>query len=374
MKKIVFTLLFLVGITPIVFSQTLGDFKPGKSGPSSLSKPTLGNKNVYIANFSVHYQVYNYRKTSTKGGSGFVRGVIGKTQAELAVGLDIPISTIQQITDNGYTQFVNELKAKGFNVLSGDAAKNIDFYKDYERHQGLEMSSAEAAGFLTVYPTEAVFYVKGFDKSGKKKGGVGLGGFQWKSEVERFNTISSQLDDAAIIDVNLYVLFMKGEGTNGKFAGRSRLTAKTNLMLAANEGVKSRVATNTDKSKWTNKVGLTAPGSKEVVVDCASKIHFIAGKNKIGGSPLVTYIGTLKKNLEIQGVIAEEKIKTEVEADWDNLGTSTAFGKLYSAENRSAKNAALIHTDANKYEKGVELAINTFLKHHVNEFKNKYSK
>lgn len=354
-----------------VNAQSLGDFSP-KEDRGAYGPRKFPSKDVYIANFSVNYQVYNYRKTSTKGGSGLMGGVIGKTQVELTVGLDIPVSTIQQITDDAYTQFVSELQAKGFNVLPGDAVENIDYYKDYERHQGLEMSAAEAAGFLTAYPQEAVFYIKGFDKSGKKKDGIGLGTFQWKSEVERFNTISSQLNDAAIIDVTLYILFMNDKESSGKFAGRSSLTAKTNLILAANEGMKTRVATNTDKSKWTNKLGLTAPGTKEVLIDCESKIHFIAGKNKIGGSPLGTYVGALKKDLEIEGVIAEEKIVTEVEADYDNWGSSTAFGRLYTAESRSAKDAALIKVNAVKYEKGVEQAITTFLSHHVNEFQTKF--
>lgn len=361
----------LFGLSTATHAQTLGDFKP-KEDRGALGPRKFPSKDIYIANFSVNYQVFNYRKVSSKGGQGLMGGVIGKTQAELAVGLDIPATTIQQVTNDAYAKFVNELKAKGFNVLPGDAAKNIDYYKAYERHQGLEMSSAEAAGFLTAYPSDAVFYVKGFDKSGKKKDGVGLGTFQWKSEVERFNTISSQLNDAAIIDVNLYILFMNDEEQGGKFGGRSGLTAKTNLILAADEGMKSRVATNTDKSKWTNKVGLTAPGSKEVIVDCESKIHFIAGKNKIGGSPLGTYVGALKRDLEIEGVINEEKIVTEVEADYDNWGTSTAFGRLYTAENRSAKDAALIRADAGKYQQGVELALTTFLKHHVQEFKDKF--
>jgi len=370
--RLIITTVFLMGLTT-VNAQSLGDFSP-KEDRGAMGPRKFPSKDIYIANFSVHYQVFNYRKTSTKGGRGMMGGVIGKTQAELAVGLDIPVATIQQITDDAYGQFVSDLKAKGFNVLNGDAAKNIDYYKDYQRYQGLEMSASEAAGFITAYPTDAVFYIQGFDKSGKKKDGIGLGAFQWKSEVERFNTISAQLNDAAIIDVNLYVLYMSGKEMDGKFSGRSSLTAKTNLILAADEGMKTRVATNTDNSKWSNKLGLTAPGTKEVHVDCASKIHFVAGKNKIGGSPLGTYVGALKKNLEIEGVIAEEKIQTEVDADYDNRGTETAFGRLYSAENRSAKDAALIKADAGKYQKGVEQAITTFLSHHVSEFQTKFFK
>ena len=133
-KLIIAIALFMAICT--VNAQTLGDFKP-KENRGALGPRKFPSKDVYIANFSVNYQVFNYRKVSSKGGGGLMGGVIGKTQAELAVGLDIPATTIQQITNDAYAKFVNDLKAKGFNVLPGDAVKNIDYYKAYERHQGL---------------------------------------------------------------------------------------------------------------------------------------------------------------------------------------------------------------------------------------------
>lgn len=103
-------------------------------------------------------------------------------------------------------------------------------------------------------------------------------------------------------------------------------------------------------------------------------IHFVIGRNKIGGSPLAEYQGIIKKDLEIDGVIKEEKITSYAQSDYDNKGVETAFGTLYTAKNTTSSKVVLVPADANKYEKGVELAINTFLSHHVSEFKGKFFK
>lgn len=86
------------------------------------------------------------------------------------------------------------------------------------------------------------------------------------------------------------------------------------------------------------------------------------------------YQGVLKKDLDIDDVIKEEKISNYVESDYDNWRTSTAFGTVYSTKNKATSKAAIVPADTDKYEKGVELAINTFLSHHVSEFKNKFFK
>lgn len=61
-----------------------------------------------------------------------------------------------------------------------------------------------------------------------------------------------------------------------------------------------------------------------------------------------------------------------IASDYDNWGTSTAFGTVYSAKNKATSKSAIVPADANKYEKGLEQAITTFLSHHVNEFKTKF--
>jgi hypothetical protein len=314
-------MVFFMGLS-IVSAQTLGDFKPGKAGPKSLERPKFNNKNVYIADFAVHYQVYSEKSASKKGGSGVFGAVMGAAKASLAVGLDISQETLQKITNEAYTQFVADLEAQGFSVMKADEAKNTDFYKGYKYSTNLTMAPSKTMeGAVTVHPQNIGFF------------------YNEKGSNTNTTKLSKELNDAPVARIDLHVVFVETKGSNKSGIG-ANVVAKTNLVLSDNNTI----------------------------------AHFIVGRNKIGGSPLGEYQGVLKKDLDIDGVIKEEKITNYVDSDYDNWGTSTAFGTVYSAKNKASSKAAIVPADANKYEKGVEGAINTFLSHHVNEFKNKFFK
>lgn len=371
---LIITMALFMGLST-VSAQSLGDFSPkedrGARGPRKFP-----SKDIYIANFSVNFQMYNLKTASTKGGFAD-RMLSGNTKASLAVGLDIPVATLQQITDEAYQAFVADLKAKGFNVLNADAVAKTKYYDGYQRFDNMEMTLSEAPGMVTVYPSNTTFFVKGFTKDGQKIQG-GAGGFlnrvmnddgrnSIEDEISTYTKLSSELNDATIVNADMYVLFLdvkkpyQGSG--------AKITANTNLRLASNEHIKSRVANNSTSSK----LGLTGK-SKEKNYLCVSAIDFIAGKNKIGGSPLGTYTGVLKSDLQINGVVGKEKVEAYAKTNNDFIGTETAFGKVYRADNISVENTALIKADAGKYENGVEQALHTFLKHHVSEFKGKFFK
>lgn len=319
--KLLLSMAVLMGISTIN-AQTLGDFKPGKAGPVSLEKPKFDNKNVYIADFAVHYQVYSEKSASKKGGSGIFGAVMGAAKASLAVGLDISEETLQNITNDAYAQFISDLKSKGFNVMAAEEGKNTDFYKGYQYSTNLNMTPSNILeGAVTVHPQNVGFFYKE------------------KGSTENTTKLSKELNDAAVIRVDLYVEFVNTRSSSKSGIG-ANVVAKTNLVLSEDNTI----------------------------------AHFIVGRNKIGASPLAEYQGVLKKDLDIDGVIKEEKITNYVASDYDNWGTKTAFGTLYSAKNKATAKATIVPADAQKYEKGVEQAIDVFLKHHLNEFQSKYYK
>lgn len=319
--KLLLSMAVLMGISTIN-AQTLGDFKPGKAGPASLEKPKLDNKNVYIADFAVHYQVYSEKSASKKGGSGIFGAVMGAAKASLAVGLDISEKTLQNITNDAYAQFISDLKSKGFNVMAAEEGKNTDFYKGYQYSTNLNMTPSNIIeGAVTVHPQNVGFFYKE------------------KGSTENTTKLSKELNDAAVVRVDLYVEFVNTRASSKSGIG-ANVVAKTNLVLSEDNTI----------------------------------AHFIVGRNKIGGSPLAEYQGVLKKDLDIDGVIKEEKITNYVASDYDNWGTKTAFGTLYSAKNKATAKAAIVPADAQKYQKGIEQAIDVFLKHHLNEFQSKYYK
>lgn len=318
--RLIITMALLMGLST-VSAQSLGDFKPGKAGPKSLERPKFNNKNVYIADFAVHYQVYSEKSASKKGGLGSF-GVIGGAKASLAVGLDISQETLQNITDKAYADFIADLKAQGFNMMNAEEVKNTEYYKGYKYSTNLGIiPSHSMEGGVTVHPQNVGFF------------------YQEKGSSSNNTKLSKELNDAAVVRVDLHVVFVETRGSN-KGGNGANVVAKTNLVLSDNNTI----------------------------------AHFIVGRNKIGGSPLGEYQGVLKKDLDIDGVIKEEKITNYVVSNYDNWGTSTAFGTVYSAKNKASSKAAIVPADANKYEKGVEQAINTFLSYHLKEFKDKFYK
>lgn len=316
-----FSMLLLVSFGTIN-SQTLGDFKPGKSGPVSLEKPKFENKKVYIADFAVHYQVYSEKSASKKGGAGLFGAVMGSAKASLAVGLEVSEETLQNITNTAYSQFLGELESKGFTVMKPEEAKQTEFYKGYQFSTNLKMfPSPSIEGAVTVHPQNVGFFYKD------------------KGATENTTKLSKELNDAAVIRIDLYVEFVKTRSSNKSGIG-ANVVAKTNLVLSEDTTI----------------------------------AHFIVGRNKIGGSPLAEYQGILKKDLDIDGVIKEDKITNYVDSDYDNWGTKTAYGTVYVAKNKATSKAAIVPVDSPKYEQGVTQAIEVFLKHHLNEFHAKHYK
>lgn len=307
--------------TSILIAQTLGEFKPVKSGPKTLESRKFETKEVFIADFAVHFQVYAEESTTNKGGTSFVKGIMGKAKASLAVGLDIPTATIEKITNDSYANFVADLKAQGFNILNPEVAKNTNYFKDYKYSTNLAMiPSPTKEGGLLVHPQNTGFYYKD------------------KRTNAPYTKLSAELNDAAVIRVDVYIDFVKMGDFNKGFG--ASVNAKTNLVVSEQNTI----------------------------------VHFIVGKNKIGGSPLAEYQGILKKDLDIDGVIKEEKITSYAQSDYDNKGVETAFGTLYTAKNTTSSKVALVPADANKYEIGVKEAINMFLEHHIKEFYSKFYK
>ncbi len=367
--------LFLFLITSCVCcvtnAQSLGDFTPKED---LYGKKKLESKEIYIANFSVNYQIYN--ESEKKTASEFTGYKLsGNTKAALAVGLgNIAESDLQEITDQVYANFIADFTAKGFIILNSDAAAKADFYKDYQRVENPEMSLAEAPGIVTVYPKNTVFYVKGFTKDGKKKQGGFFGavsrvqGMQGANErdeeLRRYPRLSKDLNGANVVDVNLYVLFLNDEKS---YQGRgAKIKVKTDLRLSANDVF---VSTNKNTSELV-KFGV-ASSKKTGYTSCTSSIDIIQGSEKIGGSPLAQYGGNMKKNLAIKDVILVEDITSFAQAQ-TSMGTQNILGTTFRAEGKSTETAALIPVEPAAYKNGVRMAIDTFLKHHVAAFTNSY--
>ena len=351
--KTKFKLLWL-GIFLFTFStfqaQELGEFKPNDD-TFGLGKLKSKKKRIYISNFSINYQLYNEKEKTKKGGALFRdKGVKGDATAELIVGLgNLSENDFQTITNDLYKDFIKQLKDKGFEIISVDVAGKTDAYNGWTKASGPKIEVSEMPGIISAYPEGYSFYYEEKTKAGK------FFGDKFAALDKTPQKLSKEMDDAIVVDVDLYVFFMKDLYA---FQGSAaNIKIKTQLSLVSNESVSAK---SDDKSLAFRKKVEYATG--------INSIQFVCGKLPIGGSAESVYTGTLKKDFTIENVIDEKVIQSYAKGAVDFVGNDTYFGKYYEAENKSSSKTTVIEVDANKYKEGVINAGKTFLDFHLNEF------
>nr|WP_321416116.1 hypothetical protein [uncultured Allomuricauda sp.] len=347
-SKLIWVILLFIGFS--AQAQQLGDFKP-KDATFGLGKLKASNKRIYISNFSINYQLFNEKEKKKKGGALFRnKGVRGDATAELMVGLgNLTEADFQAIANNLYRDFVADLKSKGYEIISSDTAGKTETYTGWSKDSGPKVEIAAMPGMITAYPEGYSFYYEEKSKVGK------FFGDKFAALNKTPQNLSKDLDDAIVVDVDLYVFFMKDLYA---FQGNAaNIKIKTQLSLVANEAVSAK---SDDKSLMFRKKVEYATG--------INSIYFAAGKYKIGGSAESTYTGTLKKDFTIGGVLDEKKIQSYAQGAVDVIGTSNYFGKTYRAENKVSSKTTIIEVDTQKYIEGVTAAGKKFLEYHLNEF------
>lgn len=350
--KLVVIIIFLVSIA-FGHAQTLGDFKPSDDA-YGLGKLKDKQKKIYISNFNVNYQLYNEKQKTQKGGSLFRdKGVKGDATAELSVGLaSLSQDDFQSTTDALYQDFIAMLKKEGFEIITAEKAGATETYQGWKKATGPFIQES-MPGMLQSVPSGYSFFYE-------EKSAVGsfLGEkFQGLSKIPQ--KVSKDLNDAVVVDVNLYVFFMKD--TYAFQGGAANIKIKTALSLVANEVVSAK---SDDKSLLFRKQVEYVTGS--------SQIYFVCGKDRINGGTESSYTGGLKGDLSIGDVIEEKKMQSYAKGNVDFIGTDNYYRKIYSAANKTSSNTTIIPVDVEKYKKGVKLAGTQFLKYHVDAFSSKF--
>ena len=344
MKRTLLFALLISAASLDSYAQEIGEFKP-KDTSYGLNKIKEARK-ILITAFEVNYQIYNEKQDYKQGGHVMGGGTRGDALAEVSVGLEgLDAKTVQGITDKLYQDYIEKMKAKGLTIITADEAGKTDTYKDFTRVKGGEVSIAEIPGVMNTTPTGFEYYVKGFDKDGKSKKGGFLG-----TETSLFPKLSKDLDDAIIGTVDITVLFVRDKEA---FAGNgAKVKIKTDLRIVSAEGV-----TMTSDAKIKMK-------GQNTVTTVTSNVSFYHGK--MGAGATSSYVGSLAKDLQINGVVDEGAVTSAATAS--TYGTSSLYGQFYTVQDKSAKNAKIIPVDPAKYSEGVYTAANKFLAFHTDEF------
>ena len=330
--------LFIIGLNQAI-AQDLGEFKPDitKYGLSNIRKAP---KKIYISSFNINYEVYK-DAVDYKAAGGFRNNKTSEATARAAVGLGgVQTADTQAAADKLYLEFVSDLNAAGYKIITIDQAENTDIYKNWKKSSGPYIIESGMPGVLTVIPEGYSFMYKGETKSGKKKKGF-LGGVGVPA------ALSKQLDDAIIAEVNLNVMFT--EDKESLFKGRAaKVKILTNLRL-----VDAYAITSEKKTGFIRLKGATT------VDRVNSNITFYQGKTGLGSKGQYT-VG-LKKPLEINNVMGKEKIVAYQKAGSSSQTSFSMYSEMDLAS-RFSTTAKWIDVDSKAYADGLYNACGTLLK------------
>jgi len=341
--KAVLAFLF-VGAFISVQAQTLGEFKLKESGYKA-NKVGEGSKKIYISSFTINFEMYK-EAVDKKSSGGFGRTVKSAAKAKAAIGLgSLDKDAIQAKADQLYSEFVADFKSKGYEIISGEQAGKTEVYKGWKNAVGPSVFETDMTGILAVIPTGYSFYYKDRNAFSNKTAGF--------SNTEA--NLSKELGDALIADVSLVYVF-SSLGTDWNLSNQANVKLFVNYRLAntytvSDENTSGGVSSMFDKSKQS--VGL------------ASYVNFTRGKLSIGGSPEAQYLGSMKSDLEIDGVLKKEKVQAYSN---QTQATATMQNPIVSVRGENySQTTKWLNPDGKLYADGMYLAGSKFLSEHLKE-------
>lgn len=204
-------------------AQTLTAEHVTDKGGYGESKLKSAPRKVYIASFRTYFHVLASAEASSIGGS-FKNNT--KTSMVVAVsGVDTP--DFLEVTDALYNKFTDDLKAKGFEILTADNAAQSAQYAEWIKKEGGQLSYSQIPGFVTASPTGYSYFVKKEKKDGREK----------NSFVDNSPKISRDLDGAIIIDVAFAFPFVDMKTASSNLAGASSVKAKIDFEIGTAFGM-----------------------------------------------------------------------------------------------------------------------------------------
>ena len=348
MRKLQIIIVLISALYGNMNAQDLAEFKPNiqKYGLGKLKK---GPKKIYIASFNVNFETYK-ESVSYKSAGGFRDNVKGEATAKAAIGINGLIEAdIQEKTNKLYKDFISKLKSKGFEIITPEVAAKTKTYEGWEKSTGPFVIESGLPGVMTSSPEGYSFFYKKTTNEGRKKKGI-LGGLFVPQK------LSNELDDAVVVNVNLYFMYSEAGNDFFKNAGGAKVKMFTNYRLIGNYAV---VAPKTK--------GFIKLKGAQTIDYINSSILFTKGKVGLGAE--TQYNGTLKKDLEINGVIKKEKV---VAYSKQNSETATSFKPIVIVGSNYSTLTKWVDVDSRKYSEGLFNAGSEFLSHHTKAFLSNY--
>lgn len=315
--------LLLVGALALIctstFAQQVGkiDMKPDNMAAKKFNNT---EKKIFIQYFMVNYQTVMVSYAKAKGGNSY-----GSASASLALGLDgVTNEQLQSMTDKYYEEYVSKLKTAGFTIVTAEEVQKNEEFSEWEIVKGGNPTQDSKTGYLTTAPSNVSFI------NGAFKGTNLLG--------ERE---SNKLGGIIVARVSIVVPFAESQDINGGLVGGvAKITARADLRISPWESIPQK-------------------GDFKKPISMYTKASFVYKKSL---KYQAAYSTKLKKAIEIEGVLDENKKYKSTSVATSGSSFSARYSKSYS------DNAILIDCDGSKYEKGVNEAISGYLFTTVDEF------
>lgn len=204
-----FVLLFISSEAQTITEKNISSGAAASYGESNFKRAP---KRVYIAEFRTNFHVTATSSASTMD---------AKTSLTVAVsGVDSP--DFQKLTDDAYNNFVGDLKANGYEIISAEEAAKTEYYADWILKEGGSLSTAQLKGYVSATPTGYKYLIKSQTAKGKEK----------STFVDTSNKLSRELDAATIINVEYnFPLFEMDASKSGVYSFTS-VTAKIKYQVA----------------------------------------------------------------------------------------------------------------------------------------------
>jgi hypothetical protein len=355
MKKILLTSI-LICISIIVHSQSIGNVKITNKN-YGLSKMKKASKRIYINSFNVDFEIYKEAVDFKAGGNGGrISGNKSSATARAAVGLDgVDANKMQEKTNLLFNNYVNRLKKEGYDIITGEEAGKTKALQDWDKANGPYIIE-NRTGIITCAPKNYTFYYK-------KAGVLGLGGLGIQAK------LSKELDNAIIADVNMHVMFSEN-GSDFFSAGGAKVKVLTNLRLIDEYVVTIPKKLKKKKSTLGKLFGSVQLKGAVESYPVNSMVSFSYGKTGLGTT--AQFNGSLKDDIEIEGVLKKQKIVAyQKQGSFTPTSFSTFSNYLDAKADRFSKTTKWIEVDSDKYADGFYNVCNTFLEKQLNSFFNK---
>ena len=322
---------FLILAVLLGFSTIAQNINYKKDIKDNSTKPKLmkkAPKKVFIRSFKLYFQMIAEGKTSKRGGRQLGGGSYkGKATARLAVGVKgVSVAGLQELTNKMYAYYLKRLQDEGLEVFTAADLPKIKYFEGWEIINGPHVNEAQLKGYLMVVPEGFNYFVKKVTGKGKEKiGGV----YQDKAY-----KISKQLNDMIVADVELFI---------------------------------PSIWLNASSSMLANLGGAKVKGGPNLRLAAASFIKYQSGQFKINAWPETSAILTLKNDIPIEGVFAQQKFKAVATQQRTTIPDYAAF---FTVENVKVSITRYISCDEKTYVDKVGKAMQNYMDLTFNKLSN----